>query len=350
MHIRPSRPRRTATLALALPLLGLSASCDSLPSAMGDVHAIVISASPALWGQVGAATLSSIERTVFTVRDERTFRALYVEPADSAWSRLYRLRQLLLIGKTSDVIMTGPLAALENPLAPPAIAQVRDLWSRGQLVTVLVLPDHTTVEEDAATVDAMLPELAGIFDAQFRDWVLGRMFATGPDTALARALAADHGFSVVVPEVYDHRVAGAAGEVVHVFRNDNPDPSELIRQLAVTWREGASQLDVDEMLEWRARIVDAHYDYPQVLDGGRVIAGPVEHHGRPAMRYQSVWQNPPDAYPAAGPFIVLAIPCPEQGRTYLLDAWLYAPGDDKYEYMIQLEEILDSFRCAGEAA
>jgi hypothetical protein len=30
---------------------------------------------------------------------------------------------------------------------------------------------------------------------------------------------------------------------------------------------------------------------------------------------------------------------------YLLDAWLYAPGKQKYEYMIQLQTILDTFRC-----
>ena len=33
---------------------------------------------------------------------------------------------------------------------------------------------------------------------------------------------------------------------------------------------------------------------------------------------------------------------------YLIDAWLYAPGRDKYEYMIQLEEILGSFRCLDD--
>jgi hypothetical protein len=32
-------------------------------------------------------------------------------------------------------------------------------------------------------------------------------------------------------------------------------------------------------------------------------------------------------------------------RTYLVDGWLYAPGSPKYEYMIQLGTILDSFEC-----
>jgi hypothetical protein len=32
---------------------------------------------------------------------------------------------------------------------------------------------------------------------------------------------------------------------------------------------------------------------------------------------------------------------------YLLDAWLYAPGRPKHEFMIQLSTILDTFRCGG---
>jgi hypothetical protein len=65
-----------------------------------------------------------------------------------------------------------------------------------------------------------------------------------------------------------------------------------------------------------------------------------------AYELQAVWQNPPSAdWPAAGPFIARVVACEEQDRLYLLDAWLYAPGRDKYEYMIQLNTVLDSFRC-----
>ena len=61
---------------------------------------------------------------------------------------------------------------------------------------------------------------------------------------------------------------------------------------------------------------------------------------------RAVWANPPeDLFPAGGPMITRTIPCPHQGRDYLVDAWLYAPGRDKYQYILQLETILNSFRC-----
>lgn len=331
-----------AAVALAGGVVLGSGACDTLPLAMGDVHAIVVTASPELWDDVGPAALSILGPTVFTVRDERTFRVSYQEPADEAWARLRRLRQLLLIGKVSDPWMAAPLAELDEPVAPPQLIQVEEVWGREQLVNLIILEEDTDLDEDARVVERILPELAAIYDSQFREWVLARMFVTGPDTALVRTLRDDHGFSLLVPEVYRYSLQDS----VHIFRNDNPDPSELIRQISVTWQSPVPEgIGEDALLEWRARVVDQYYDYPQVLNREVIIAGPAEHRGRPVYRVQAVWQNPPDSYPAAGPFITRAITCAGQQRMYMIDAWLYAPSRDKYEYMIQLEEILNSFNC-----
>jgi len=82
------------------------------------------------------------------------------------------------------------------------------------------------------------------------------------------------------------------------------------------------------------------------VDLSVVDAGPFQFRGRPAYQIRAIWSNPPELqWPAAGPFVTRAVICPQQNRMYLLDAWLYAPGKDKYEYMIQLETILDSFQC-----
>ena len=70
--------------------------------------------------------------------------------------------------------------------------------------------------------------------------------------------------------------------------------------------------------------------------------------GNEAYELQASWRNPPERnWPAGGPLITRIVTCDNQDRTYLLDAWLYAPGKEKYEYMIQLETLLDSFRCTS---
>ena len=89
-----------------------------------------------------------------------------------------------------------------------------------------------------------------------------------------------------------------------------------------------------------------YYGTPQNVDLSRVEESEIEVDMRPGRQIQAVWENPPELdWPAGGPFITRAIWCPSDERTYLLDAWLYAPGQDKYEYMLQLNTILDSFQC-----
>jgi hypothetical protein len=74
----------------------------------------------------------------------------------------------------------------------------------------------------------------------------------------------------------------------------------------------------------------------------------------PGVDVQGVWQGNDPMWPMGGPFVTRLMHCPDQNRTYLVDAWIYSPGGQrgsKYEYMIQLQTILDTFECAsGRAA
>ena len=323
--------------AALLPL----AACNRIPVALGDVNAIIVTTDPELWTRVEASLLPTLERTVFTVRDEKTFKVTYQTPWEEVWFDLRLFKQQLLIGTESDPWMTDGLAKVDEPVTPPQVVQAHDVWVRDQLVTMVVLEEGG---ESVEAVSGFTSALGELFDRQYRDWVVAKMFATGVDTAQGRALEEEFGFRVLVPEVYEYEVSDS----VHIFRNDNPDPSELIRQFSISWKSPLPPEPPDEgLLEWRARIVEGYYGYPQVVNLENVFEGPETVDGKQAYAIQAVWQNPPGAYPAAGPFIVKAIDCPDQDRRYFVDAWLYAPSREKYEYMLQLEEILNSFRCSG---
>lgn len=339
-------PGVCAVLAAAVLFIG---ACDGRPMAMGDVQNINMAASPDLWAQVGDEVLDGLEGGVFTVRDDYAFRVMYQDPSEEPWVRIRLFKQLLVIGTAADpwvATVLDDVGADEGVRVgspdSPGIVQVGDVWSRGQLVTALVLPEAAGTDAGAEMVRQAIPRLRELFDAQYREWVIARMFVTGPDTVQARLLEEEYGFRMVFPEVYEYE----RQDSVHIFINDNPDPSELIRQFAVTWRNSVQdEISADEVLEWRSGIVDAHYDFPQVVNTDHLIEGWEEIGGEQTYTVQAIWLNPPGAYPAAGPFIARAVVCPQQQRTYLVDAWLYAPEKDKYEYMIQLDEILTSFRC-----
>lgn len=332
---------RTRPLTAAVPLLSILAfaACDEVPMAYGDVNSVIAVMSAEKWGEVSDGVYDALERTINTVRDEKRFTVTYQEPMAEYWERLRRFRQMMVVGTRSDPWVQAALDRAREPITENGIHQVSDVWSRGQTVTLVLLDEGWGIAE----LDPYLTEVAELLDGQFRRYAQNRMYFSGVDSALADTLEMRAGFTMELPNVYRWE----ARDSVYLFRNDNPDPSELIRQVGVTWRTPAvDALDQAEVLDWRRESLEVQYNEPQmvVLEGAE--ERPFEFRGHEAYELQAQWQNPPEEdWPAGGPMITRVVTCDQQDRTYLLDAWLYAPGKEKYEYMIQLETVLDSFRC-----
>lgn len=329
--------RKLALMALLALMAG--ACRDAISSlAYGDFTSIIAVMEPTLWEEVGDDMYGALEPTILTVRDEKTFTVTYQDPSLQEWTNLRRFRQLLLVGTGDEPWMQDALAKVKDPVNGPGLYHAFDIWARGQQATIIVV----TPEGAAAQVAGHLSEINATLDEQFRGYARTRMFMSGVDSALADTLMAQARFQVILPDVY----RWSARDSTYIFRNDNPDPSELIRQVTVTWKSPIPpDMSGEGLLEWRAETAAA-YAEPQNVDLSQVDAGPFEFRGRPAYQIQALWTNPPELnWPAAGPFIARGVVCPEQNRMYLVDAWLYAPGKEKYEYMVQLQTILDSFRC-----
>lgn len=323
----------TALIALSL------GACDK-PLAWGEWNSIIATAGEAQWSEYEAIVNGALQPRVFTVRPEKTFRVTYQEPTHRDWVRLRRFKSILVIGTEEDPWVAEALAETgRKTFSPPELLQVRDVWARGQLVNIMLVGSGNATEDIAALSGRLHEDL----DGQYREWVRSRMFVTGADTLLADSLAQSVGFSLLVPNVYEFHAADST----YIFRNDNPDPSELIRQIAITWtNQDPNEFSHDSILAWRTRISDRYYTYPQVLDLEHRVDSEVMVSGNRAIETRAIWANPPeDAFPAGGPLITRAVFCPAQGRTYLVDAWLYAPGKDKYQYLLQLENIVESFEC-----
>lgn len=331
------KPMRTSLLVIVLTLAG----CD-LPRSWGEWNSVIVATSPENWAVVDEMIESSLETRILTVRPEKTFRITYQPPLGLEWDRLQRFKQILLVGSVVDPWIIDALdrRPTEN-LNPPQIFQLQDVWAKGQLATVLLLNPG---EIDEAK--SLMPDLHQLLDGQYQDWVRSRMFMSGRNVALADSLQKEAQFTLLLPELYVKRIEDST----YIFRNDNPDPSELIREITVTWRgvttEKSSQGDI---LEWRQDISDLYYNYPQVLNPDLAERRQLQIGDMILDEIRTTWSNPPeDLFPAGGPTIIRSINCPSQGRQYLVDAWLYAPGRDKYQYLLQLETILNSFRC-GES-
>lgn len=342
---RSWRGSSTAPAFLALLLVG-TAACEA-PRAHGDVHAVVVASNASLWDAMEQEVEDAISPTIQVVRNERTFRVTWQDPTDGAeWGHLRRFRNLVIIGAAGEPWVDDVLEARQRDAADvqaPGIMRVNNVWARNQTVTLVLLPSPG----DAEALAGQLASLTELLDNQYRDFARNRMYVSGRDSLLADSLGRHVGFRLDLPEVYRYSVLDS----VFRFRNDNPSPAELIREIGVSWVTPLPETlpDQEEIEAWRRAFADTYYRDGQVLDTTitslREVA--VTGSSRPGLEYQAAWVSAPNAWPAGGPLMVRVLPCPEQDRLYYLDAWLYAPSREKYEYMIQLQTILDSFECVG---
>lgn len=333
---------RFLALGISAFAIALGGCTDRAPTAYGEANSIIVAVPDSLWAQVEDTVRTVLEPTIFTVRDERAFHVTQISPYAPEWGDLRKFRRILLIGRASDPWVEPALD--ETPSTPngrAALVEHDAIWAGGQSVAAVVLPETGDL---AGAITSILPRLHEQVDTDFRRFARARMFASGPDTALADSLRRRAGFSLMVPNVYAWSELDSA---TFRFLNTFPDASELIRSVVVTWRTGAADtLDADAALAWRDSLAGQYYEYfDQVTMRDRVeTRRPTDSPGR-SLEVAGIWSSAESDWPAAGPFISRVVSCPSRNRTYLLDAWLYAPGKDKYEYLIHLRTILDSFEC-----
>ncbi len=322
----------------AVAALAVVACGEGKTLAFGDANSVIVIAPDSLWEQVADTVSTALEPRIYTVRDEKAFELTHVSPMNEDWLTLRQFRQLVLIGQASDPWVARVLD--ESVPSAPALVEREDVWARGQIATVLLLPPGA----GAPMVLEMLPELHDLLDIRFRRYVRQRMFASGRNDTLATRLEREAGFGMVLPNVYRWR---QVSDSAYMFVNDYPTAEQLVRSILVTWRGAAETVGTDEILAWRQEVADRFYDWGQDTGTERVRSDTIPGYGSGTREVRGVWTGRIEGFPQGGPFITRLIVCPEQDRTYLVDAWLYAPGRDKYEYVLQLETILGSFQCGG---
>lgn len=326
--------RNTVLLVVVL----MVACDDSSRLAMGEVNSIIVVAEDSLWAEVSDTVLTSLQPRIFAVRDEPTFQLTHTSPRSEDWLDLRRFRQILTIGGPDAPWVRPALEEADTTVTPPALVEVNRVWARNQRVTALVVAEDGSVE----WIREMTDSLAALLDRRYRTWARNRMYVSGHDTVLVDTLLAEGGFALDMPNVYRWR---RLNDSTFAFLNDNPDASELVRWLTVTWRlMPATEPSTESALAWRDSVASSLYDWGQRTERDRLQTTTLTAEEAAGIQVRGVWSGT-DAFPQAGPFIARVVDCPAQGRRYLLDAWLYAPAKDKYQYMIQLETLLDSFRC-----
>jgi hypothetical protein len=333
-----------APVVLLLLLFSVFNTACEKGLAHGDPNAVIVAAPGDWWPELRDSVFDALSPDVFTLRDERTFRLQYEDPTGPDWGLKRMFKEVVVIGGPEEPRMAEALGTLPDTVTVtvPGAFQTEDVWARGQNVSLILVDPQAPV---APQVFSLVGEVHTAMDERFREGALRRMFVTGRNHALADSLQKEAGFSLVLPQVY----RWAFEDSLYIFRNDNPNPAELIRQFAVTWRTPILEsMSTEALMDWKEALSEESYSSAQVVDRESLFTRNLSLGEMQVFEVRGAWLNPPEAtWPAAGPFLVWTVACPSQDRLYLIDAWLYAPGKDKWEYILQIETILESFRCGS---
>jgi hypothetical protein len=329
---------KSARFSILLAALALGA-CERSPQAVGAVNSIIVLAPDSVWEAVGDSMLAALEPRIFTVRDERSFEVMHVSPADPRWTEMRRFRQVLAIGSAADAWVQPVLERRRAREVAPGIFQAREVWARNQMATAVVLPQDAPATQPLPQV----PVVGQMIDSTFRVYAVQRMYMSGPDTILRDSLRRHEGFGIVMPNVY---ASVSRDPHISLFQSSTQVGGDLVRSVLVTYAEGLLPLQQDAVLAWRDSVAAEEYRPALISVRERLQTQQLEVAGSAALEVQGIWDGTDPTWPMSGPFITRAVHCPAQNRTYLMDAWLYSPGRAKYEYMIQLQTILNTFECA----
>jgi hypothetical protein len=321
---------------LSCPLL-LSA-CGEGPPTEGNAHEVVAVVAAERWGELERPVRDAIERRVSGVSDERVFTVVHQEPYGEGWEERSRAPQLVLIGTFADPWIQEALDEAETPLRDPGLARVLGVWADRQVANVVVLPE-------AGDDDHLEEHLAGVYaqlHADFRAIVRMEMYASGANTELADSLWETEKFGVLIPNSY----AWSRTDSTFLFWPEDEAEADVERRVSVTWMNPAPpSFEIDEVLAWRERTARAYYGAPQEVVG-RVTAERLAFAGYVALEVRGQWTRRTESGETQeGSLLTRVAVCEGQNRAYLLDSWLHTAAAETYEYVVQLETILDTFRC-----
>jgi hypothetical protein len=349
----------------ALAACGLTED-PRLPDAVGEPGEVLVVTDSVTWaGPVGDALRETLGRSVAPPLDVADFHLRRRALTEESYAALQRARNVVFAAALDEPSAVARF--LEARLDPAGVQKVRegrgifvaprrDVWAAGQAVVFAAAGSDSLLAE---AFSRHADTLRTLFTSQAEAGLRAEMFARGRQAALEDTLLSAHDFAVNVQHDYvvtqdtTARPAGLPGRFVRLRRV----LSDTWRDLWVYYEDAPSAADTlytervtDALLE---AFVRGDYDASFVrVDRARPVrSDSVALAGRPARRARGLWRMTEDYM--GGPFVRYSFYEPGQRRRYVVFGMVYAPqhafGEDKREFLRQLEVIAQTFRTAGDA-
>ena len=348
-------------LSLAIVALVLSSCKDVLndfqskPNALGKMNEIVAVCDSKLWETgAGDSTIYYFESPYpIMPAPEPLFDVRHFSTEDLNNDKLRKeLRTYVILADLSDS-ESRTTAMVKNDLGETMINRFYaepdffttaglDKWARGQLVVYIVGTDSTALKENIVRA---FPRIAERIRQHDKRQLSAQTYVNGNARALSNLVETAFGFSIDLPG--DFQMAINEDNFMWL-RKDNRDVTSNIAIKSFPYSD-EGQLELEGLIDMRDRLgvliqsssvgsfmrTNAEdlpvYTYKKELDG------------RYTVESRGIWEMTEDFL--GGPFINYAIV--NGNQIILIDAFVYAPGKSKRDYVQQLELVVSSIKFNG---
>lgn len=318
-------------------------SCSLKRESIGSHNKIIVVADSTVWAAVEPDLKAALERIIYTPQPEPIFSLLQKNPDEL--NRITRLPNVLILG---DLQEQGEMKKLlDKLLSKESVARIekneaflfqkKNAWALDQILAVMASEDVETLRKN---IVEHRDKIFDVFDTFSETQTFRTIFSQLEQKELESKLMDEHGWSVRVP--HDYHVAVDSSKLGYVWlRRFSPQ-----RWFSAYWEhvDDPSVLSKEWLLKKRAAFVDEFYDGDYVYEDTLITVREkvVDFNGRYAIRLDGVWQN--DKHVMGGPFRTYGFYNESDGRIYLLDLAVFAPGRQKYPYLRQLDAMAHTFR------
>jgi hypothetical protein len=316
-----------AILALCVSVCGCK---PGLKEASGKDTIIVVVCSDEDWQLAGAALDSAFAVTENAVQALRVFELDHVKPKNL---ELYRYRKnILLMGTINSDMMKEVLSQDAKVMVGTGESYMfgsLDAWIENQIAVMIAAPAEKPLDQIVRLSGRSAYEF---FKRNSLERIRRRMYSSGTEEEIKAQMMRKCGWSLDVPRGWRVSVDDS---IRHAFSLVKHSPESVV---SVYWGfEKGKKGWVDIRDEFGSMYLQG-----DKVDRARSTESPVTFKGYNAVRLEGNWEN--DKKGLGGPFVSYCFQDTASGKYYVVDYSAFAPGENKWPIMGQMEWIVQTFK------
>lgn len=354
---------RFLAFAMLLPFLSALQSCSedvqrsmkAIPTAFGQLNEIVIVMDEELWESPVGDTIRYYYSSAYPLlpQPEPVFDLRHFTPLELKKDPLRKeLRTYMLVGNLSDE--DSPTAQMirkdiGEEMSESARGDItknnaagRDKWAKGQLLLYQFAYSNQDLIKVLKENYPAIKKKVNKFDEKKLE---SYAYLNGVNNQLVNEVKESMGVSIRMPS--DYFMAINDGEVIWMRKETDKISSNIM--LRKVKYEDQEQLSKENLIAMRDSLGKQYVSstiedtYMQVNDEDLpVIFNTTKVNGNYAVEGRGVWEIVNDFM--GGSFISYLILNPNKGELLFVDGFLHAPGEDKRDFMEQLDYVIHTIK------